>query len=49
MGPLTDDASVTRFEAAVDAARDAGGEVLTGGSESTARVFCRTHDHPGEQ
>ena len=31
MGPLTDEASVQRFEAAVANARDAGGEVLTGG------------------
>ena len=31
MGPLTDAASVQRFEAAVANARDAGGEVLTGG------------------
>jgi aldehyde dehydrogenase (NAD+) len=31
MGPLTDAASVRRFEAAVAAARAAGGEVLTGG------------------
>jgi len=31
MGPLTDDSSVARFEAAVAAARKAGGEVLTGG------------------
>ena len=31
MGPLTDAASVTRFETAVAAARAAGGEVLTGG------------------
>ena len=31
MGPLTDEASVRRFEAAVDSAREAGGQVLTGG------------------
>ncbi len=31
MGPLTDAASVARFESAVAAARAAGGEVLTGG------------------
>jgi aldehyde dehydrogenase (NAD+) len=31
MGPLTDEASVQRFEAAVANARDAGGSVLTGG------------------
>ncbi len=31
MGPLTDEASVQRFEAAVANAQDAGGEVLTGG------------------
>jgi len=31
MGPLTDGSSVERFESAVAAARDAGGEVLTGG------------------
>jgi len=31
MGPLTDDASVRRFEAAVASAEEAGGEVLTGG------------------
>jgi len=31
MGPLTDEASVQRFEAAVANARDAGAEVLTGG------------------
>jgi aldehyde dehydrogenase (NAD+) len=31
MGPLTDAASVERFEAAVAAARAAGGEVLAGG------------------
>ena len=31
MGPLTDASSVARFEAAVAAARSAGGEVLTGG------------------
>ena len=32
MGPLTDEASVQRFEAAVASAREAGGEVLTGGA-----------------
>jgi aldehyde dehydrogenase (NAD+) len=32
MGPLTDEASVQRFEAAVSNARDAGGEVLCGGN-----------------
>jgi aldehyde dehydrogenase (NAD+) len=32
MGPLTDEASVQRFEAAIANARDAGGDVLTGGS-----------------
>lgn len=31
MGPLTDEASAQRFEAAVANAQDAGGEVLTGG------------------
>ena len=31
MGPLTDGASVARFEAAIAAARRAGGEILTGG------------------
>ncbi len=31
MGPLTDEASVKRFEQAVERARAAGGEVLTGG------------------
>jgi len=31
MGPLTDEASVERFEAAVASARASGGEVLTGG------------------
>ena len=31
MGPLTDETSVQRFLAAVENARDAGGEVLTGG------------------
>ena len=31
MGPLTDEPSVQRFLAAVENARDAGGEVLTGG------------------
>lgn len=31
MGPLTDEASVERFEQAVAAAKDAGGELLTGG------------------
>jgi aldehyde dehydrogenase (NAD+) len=31
MGPLTDEASVQRFLAAVENARDAGGELLTGG------------------
>jgi aldehyde dehydrogenase (NAD+) len=32
MGPLTDESSVQRFLAAVENARDAGGEVLTGGN-----------------
>lgn len=32
MGPLTDEASVQRFEAAVESAKAAGGEVLTGGA-----------------
>ena len=32
MGPLTDETSVQRFLAAVENARDAGGEVLTGGN-----------------
>jgi aldehyde dehydrogenase (NAD+) len=31
MGPLSDEASVKRFEAAVANARDAGGQILTGG------------------
>jgi aldehyde dehydrogenase (NAD+) len=31
MGPMTDEASIQRFEAAVANAQDAGGEVLTGG------------------
>jgi aldehyde dehydrogenase (NAD+) len=31
MGPLTDEASVKRFEAAIASAREAGGEVLYGG------------------
>jgi aldehyde dehydrogenase (NAD+) len=31
MGPLTDEASVQQFEAAVENAREAGGEILTGG------------------
>ena len=31
MGPLTDEASVKRFEAAVASAVEAGGKVLTGG------------------
>ncbi|MEM9057772.1 MAG: aldehyde dehydrogenase family protein [Pseudomonadota bacterium] len=31
MGPLIDSASVERFESALDAARQAGGDVLTGG------------------
>lgn len=31
MGPLTDEKAVERFEKAVERARDAGGEVLTGG------------------
>jgi len=32
MGPLTDEASVKRFEAAISSAREAGGEVLYGGN-----------------
>ena len=31
MGPLTDEASVKRFEQAIERAREAGGKVLTGG------------------
>jgi aldehyde dehydrogenase (NAD+) len=31
MGPLTDESAVHRFEAAIESARAAGGEVLTGG------------------
>ncbi len=33
MGPLTDQAAVDRYMAALDRARDAGGEVLTGGKQ----------------
>ncbi len=33
MGPLTDQASVDRYKAALESARDAGGEVLTGGKQ----------------
>jgi len=32
MGPLTDEASVQRFEAAISSAKEAGGEVLYGGN-----------------
>jgi aldehyde dehydrogenase (NAD+) len=32
MGPLTDEASVTRFEAAIASAVGEGGEILTGGN-----------------
>ncbi len=39
MGPLTDEASVQRFEAAVASAKADGGEVLTGG----ARIDGRGH------
>ena len=39
MGPLTDEASVQRFESAVAQARSAGGEVLTGGKRIDGEGF----------
>jgi aldehyde dehydrogenase (NAD+) len=39
MGPLTDAASVERFESAVAAAREAGGEVLAGGNRVDREGF----------
>ena len=39
MGPLTDETSVQRFLAAVENARDAGGEVLTGGKRMDGPGF----------
>lgn len=39
MGPLTDEASVQRFEQAVAQARAAGGEVLTGGKRTEREGF----------
>ncbi len=39
MGPLTDQAAVERFEAAVAKAREAGGEVLTGGKRIEREGF----------
>ncbi len=39
MGPLTDEAAVERFEAAVGKARQAGGEVLTGGKRIEREGF----------
>jgi len=39
MGPLTDEASVQRFEAAVASATGAGGEVLTGGKRIEGAGF----------
>ena len=39
MGPLTDEASVERFEQAVKRAQDAGGKVLTGGKRIDGEGF----------
>ncbi len=39
MGPLTDEAAVKRFESAVEQARQAGGEVLTGGKRIDREGF----------
>ncbi len=39
MGPLTDEASVKRFEQAIERAREAGGKVLTGGKRLEREGF----------